>query len=60
MRWTGLVTGKGDSRCAYRVLMGRPEGKRPLGKLRVSGSIVLKWIFKKRDEHFGGGLSGSG
>jgi hypothetical protein len=55
MRWAGHVAGKGDSRCAYRVLVGRPEGRRPLGKLRVSGRIVLKWIFKKRDERCGVG-----
>jgi hypothetical protein len=31
MRMAGHVAGKGESRCAYRVLVGRPEGKRPLG-----------------------------
>jgi hypothetical protein len=24
----------GDRRCLYRVLLGKPEGKRPLGRLR--------------------------
>jgi hypothetical protein len=24
----------GEGRCVYRVLVGRPEGKRPLGKHR--------------------------
>jgi hypothetical protein len=24
----------GEGRCVYRVLVGRPEGKRPLGRLR--------------------------
>jgi hypothetical protein len=24
----------GEERCAYRVLVGRPEGKRPLGRPR--------------------------
>jgi transposase len=37
----GLVAGKGDGRCAHRVLVGRPEGKRPLGKPRVNGRVVL-------------------
>jgi len=32
---------------AYRVLMEKPEGKRPLGRVGVDGRIILKWIFKK-------------
>jgi hypothetical protein len=36
--------------CAYRVLVGRPEGKRPLGKNPgVDGRITLRWIFRKWD-----------
>jgi hypothetical protein len=27
---------------AYRVLMGKSEGKRPLGRLDVGGKIILK------------------
>jgi hypothetical protein len=30
-RWTGHVARMGDRRGAHRVLVGRPEGKRPLG-----------------------------
>jgi hypothetical protein len=36
-------------RCAYRVLVGKPEGKRPLGRLIVDGRIILKWMCKKLD-----------
>jgi hypothetical protein len=32
--WAGHVTCMGDGRGAYRVLVGRPEGKRPLGRPR--------------------------
>jgi len=32
MRWTGHVACMGDRRCANRVLVGRPEGRRPLGR----------------------------
>jgi hypothetical protein len=32
MKWAGHVGGEG--RGAYRVLVGRPEGKRPLGRPR--------------------------
>jgi hypothetical protein len=34
MRWAGHVTCMGDKRNAYRVLVGKPEGKRPLRKSR--------------------------
>jgi hypothetical protein len=32
MRWTGHVARMGELRNAYRILLGRPEGKRPLGR----------------------------
>jgi hypothetical protein len=34
MRWTGHVAGMGEKRNAYRLLVGKPEGKRPLGRPR--------------------------
>jgi hypothetical protein len=34
MRWAGHVTRMGDSRGVYRVMVRRPEGKRPLGTPR--------------------------
>jgi hypothetical protein len=34
MRWAGHVARMGVGRGAYRVLVGRPEGKRPLGRPR--------------------------
>jgi hypothetical protein len=34
MRWEEHVARKGAKRNAYRILMGRPEGKRPLGTPR--------------------------
>jgi hypothetical protein len=34
MRWAGHVARMGRGRGAYRVLVGRPEGKRPLGRPR--------------------------
>jgi hypothetical protein len=36
----------GDRKGAYRGLVGRPEGKRPLVDLDLDGKIILKWIFK--------------
>jgi len=34
MRWAGHVAHMGEEREVYRVLVGKPEGKRPLGRLR--------------------------
>ncbi|KAJ4447271.1 hypothetical protein ANN_09275 [Periplaneta americana] len=34
LRWAGHVARMGESRNAYRVLVGTPEGKRPLGRPR--------------------------
>jgi hypothetical protein len=34
MRWAGNVARMGEERKLYKVLMGKPEGKRPLGRLR--------------------------
>jgi hypothetical protein len=31
VRWAGLVARMGESRGAYRVLVGKPEGRRSLG-----------------------------
>jgi hypothetical protein len=36
MRWTGHVARMGEKRNAYRILLGKPEGKRPLGRPRRS------------------------
>jgi len=36
----------GASRGVYRILMGKPEGKRPLG---IRGKIILRCILKKGD-----------
>jgi len=34
MRWAGHVAHMGEERGVYRVLVGKPEGKRPLGRPR--------------------------
>ena len=36
----------GEKRGVYRVLVGRPEGKRPLEDSGVEGKIILRWIFR--------------
>ncbi|KAJ4428780.1 hypothetical protein ANN_25773 [Periplaneta americana] len=56
LRWAGHVARMGESRNAYRVLVGRPEGKRALGRprrrwednikidLREVGYVDRDWI----------------
>jgi hypothetical protein len=38
MRWAEQVTRIWEKRNAYRLLVGKPEGKRPLGRPR------LRWV----------------
>jgi len=45
MRWAGYVERLGEGRAVHRVLVGKPEGKRPLGDPDVDGRIILRWIF---------------
>jgi hypothetical protein len=39
----GHVARMGEGRGVYRVLIGKPECKRPLGRLGVDGRITLRW-----------------
>jgi hypothetical protein len=34
MRWAGHVASMGERRNAYMILVGKPEGRRPLGRPR--------------------------
>jgi hypothetical protein len=49
MRWAGHVAGMGDRIVAYRVLVGRSEGNRQLGRPGYRWRIILQWIFRKWD-----------
>jgi hypothetical protein len=49
MRWAGHVACVGDRKGAYRVLMGKPEGKNHLGDPGVDGRIILIWISRMWD-----------
>jgi hypothetical protein len=42
MRWTGYVTCIVENRNAYRVLMGKPGRKRPLGRPRCRWEENIK------------------
>ena len=56
MSWAGHVAHMGEKRGVYRVLVGKPKGKRPLGKsrrrwednikidLKELGCVGMDWI----------------
>jgi hypothetical protein len=41
LRGAGHITHMGEGRGVYRVLVGRPKGKRPVGRPSVGGRITL-------------------
>ena len=49
MRWAGHVARMGEDRGVYRVLVGKPEGKRPLGRPRRRWAdniwMDLMWVY---------------
>jgi hypothetical protein len=61
MRWAGHVARTGETRNAYRILVGKAEGKRPLGRprrrwvdnnkmdLRAIGWDGIDWIELAQD-----------
>jgi hypothetical protein len=63
MRWAGHVTRMGEKRSVYRLLVGKPEGKRPLGRPRrrwidnikmgllEKGLSVVDWIGLAQDRY---------
>jgi hypothetical protein len=63
MRWVGYVAQIGEKRNVYRLLAGKPEGKRPLGRPRCRwidyikmdlleiGLNVVDWIGLAQDRY---------
>jgi hypothetical protein len=63
MRWAGHVARMGAKRNVYRLLVGKPEGKRPLGRSRRRwidniemdlleiGLSVVDWIGLAQDRY---------
>jgi hypothetical protein len=48
MRWAGHVARVGEGRDVYRVLVGKPESKRPLRRLVIGGRITLSWTLGRK------------
>jgi hypothetical protein len=51
MRWAGHVACMGEGRYVYRVLVGRPEDKRPLGRPRRRWEDNIKMDFRETEVH---------
>jgi hypothetical protein len=49
MRWAGHVALIGETRNAYRILVVKPEGKRPLGRPRRRWVDNMDWIDLAQD-----------
>ena len=47
LRWTGHVARIEKGRSAFKLLTGKPTGKRPLGDLGVDGRTILEWTLKR-------------
>jgi hypothetical protein len=47
MRWAGHVARMGEDRGVHRVLVGRPKGKRPLGRPRRRWEDNIKMDFQE-------------
>jgi len=47
MRWAGHVARVVERRDVYRVLVGKPEGKRPLGRHRLRWEDSMKMYLKE-------------
>jgi hypothetical protein len=48
VRWAGHVARMGEGRGFCRVLVGRPEGYKPLEDLGVGGKITLRWTLGRQ------------
>jgi hypothetical protein len=47
LRWVGHLARMGEGRGLYRVLVGRPEGKRPLGRPRRRWEDNIKLVLRE-------------
>jgi hypothetical protein len=50
MRWAGNVVRMGEERKVYRVLVGKPKGKRPLGRPRRRWEVGIRMDLREMAE----------
>ena len=44
--WTEYVAQMGDERRAHKLLLGKAEGKRPHGRLKIKWEDIIIWDLK--------------
>jgi hypothetical protein len=49
MRWEGLEARKVETTIAYKIVVGKAEGKGTLGRFDAAGKIILKLILGKQN-----------
>ena len=42
MRWAGHAARMEEGRRAFNILTGKPTGKRPLGRPRCRGKVIIR------------------
>jgi hypothetical protein len=47
MRWMKHILHMGEMRNEYIMLVGRPEGKEPLGDVGIGKRMILEWVLEK-------------
>ena len=45
--WVGHISRREKVRSRFKILKGKPTGKRPLVKPSLDGRTILEWILKK-------------
>jgi hypothetical protein len=60
LRWAGHIACMGEKRGAYRVLVGKPDGTRPLGRPRRRWEDNIEINFRQGEWGHGLDRSGSG
>jgi hypothetical protein len=48
MRWAGHIARMGEKRNVYTILVGNPEGKRPLGRPRCRWVVNIKMDLREK------------
>jgi hypothetical protein len=60
LKWAGHVALMEEKRVVYRVLVGKPEGKRPLGRTRCRWEDNIKMDLQEVEYGYGLDRAGSG
>jgi hypothetical protein len=47
MRWAGHVARMGEERGVYRFMLGKPEGRRPMGRPRCRWWRIIGWTSRR-------------